>query len=289
MPKFYGTPDNVHVGQQFINRAELSAAHVHRPTQGGISGNKNEGADSIVISGGYRDDEDHGDYVIYTGHGGRNGSGQQIADQSIEAPGNAGLITSRDLGLPVRVIRGADPKNPYAPPAGLVYAGLFTVTDWWIQDGVHGFKVVRFVLERNPEQAPLVTKVAPEQDPAYAKTVVIRRIRDTALSRRVKEIYGYSCQICGTAIPGTGARLYSEGAHVRALGKPHLGNDSLDNILSLCPNHHTQLDLGGMVIFDDLSVAPTATLKPFAELKFAKNHALAVENAAYHRKQWVSS
>ena len=286
MPKFYGTPDNIRVGQQFINRAELTVANVHRPPQGGISGNKSEGTDSIVISGGYPDDEDHGDYIIYTGHGGRL-NGKQVEDQSVDAPGNAGLITSRDLGLPVRVTRGAHAGNPFAPPGGLVYAGLFTVTDWLIKEGKEGFRIVQFYLERNPEQAPLITKIPPQRDPAYAKTVVTRRIRDTALSRRVKEIYGHSCQLCGTAVPGTGSRLCSEGAHVKPLGKPHLGSDSLDNILSLCPNHHTQLDLGGMVILDNLSVAPTATLKPFGQLKFASNHSLALDNASYHRKQWI--
>ena len=61
MVKFFGTPDEVHVGQQFIDRGDLSRANVHRPTQGGISGNRAEGADSIVVSGGYADDEDHGD------------------------------------------------------------------------------------------------------------------------------------------------------------------------------------------------------------------------------------
>jgi putative restriction endonuclease len=90
---------------------------MHRPTQAGISGNKAEGADSVVVSGGYVDDIDFGSYLIYTGHGGRKpGASQQTKDQSIEATGNAGLITSRVKGLPVRVIRGAHFSNPYAPP-----------------------------------------------------------------------------------------------------------------------------------------------------------------------------
>jgi len=40
------------------------------------------GAESIVLSGGYEDDEDHGSFILYTGHGGRDGStGMQIANQ----------------------------------------------------------------------------------------------------------------------------------------------------------------------------------------------------------------
>jgi hypothetical protein len=38
---------------------------------------------SIVLSGGYVDDLDEGDLIVYTGEGGRDpGTGRQIADQS---------------------------------------------------------------------------------------------------------------------------------------------------------------------------------------------------------------
>ena len=107
MSRFFGTPDGIRVGQQFIDRRELHDLHVHRPLQAGISGTKAEGADSIVVSGGYIDDEDHGNWVVYTGHGGNDSStGRQIGHQTIDAPGNAGLVTSRAEGLPLRVIRG---------------------------------------------------------------------------------------------------------------------------------------------------------------------------------------
>lgn len=286
--RFFGTPDGVTVGSLFIDRRELHDAFVHRPLQGGISGTKQDGADSIVVSGGYIDDQDYGDYLIYTGHGGRDpGATRQTRDQSVDAPGNAGLITSRVEGLPVRVTRGAHQSNPYAPPAGYQYAGLFLVTDWWIEKGVDGFDIVRFRLERILEQARLWTAEDPVPDPAYATSTVSRRIRDTELSRRVKSIYDDHCQVCQTSIPGTGSRFYSEGAHVKPLGRPHLGSDTMNNILCLCPNHHTQLDIGGMVILDDLSVARAIDQKPFSELKFRKDHTLDIANARYHRTQWA--
>ena len=66
---------------RFKSRAELSKAGVHRPTVAGISGSEREGADSIVLSGSYEDDQDLGDEIVYTGHGGRDPeSGRQIAD-----------------------------------------------------------------------------------------------------------------------------------------------------------------------------------------------------------------
>lgn len=287
MKRTFGTPDGVRIGDIYINRRDLHDSGVHRPLQAGISGTRAEGADSVVLSGGY-EDEDHGDYLVYSGHGGRDGSsGRQIADQSPDAPGNAGLITSMVAGLPVRVIRGPHGRSPYAPTRGYQYAGLFAVAGSWIETTHDGFRIVRFRLERLTDQPPLFSKVQPELDPAFVKTTVTRRVRDTALSREVKAIYGNYCQICQSAIPGFGDRSYSEGAHVRPLGRPHVGEDALDNLLCLCPNHHTQLDIGGMVIQDDFSVVFTRTLVPFADLRFHPDHSILVTNVRYQRELWL--
>jgi hypothetical protein len=81
--RIFGEIQGVPPGTLFPNRAALSAARVHRPTQAGISGSAHQGADSIVVSGGYEDDEDLGDVIIYTGHGGRAASGWAVADQQL--------------------------------------------------------------------------------------------------------------------------------------------------------------------------------------------------------------
>ncbi len=61
---------------------------------------------SIVLSGGYVDDEDMGDVIIYTGEGGRDpNSGQQIADQQLVS-GNMALAENHLSGIPFRVHRG---------------------------------------------------------------------------------------------------------------------------------------------------------------------------------------
>lgn len=289
MRRFFGTPDGIRVGQQFIDRRDAHENFAHRPLQGGISGTKAEGADSIVVSGGYIDDEDHGDYLIYTGQGGKDpNSNRQISDQSAEAPGNAGLVTSMVRGLPVRVIRGPDRRSPYAPLSGYVYAGLFTVTNSWKVKGVNGYLVMRFKLERLPEQPALITREAPEIDPQYAVTTISRRVRDSALAREVKAMYSNCCQACGTAVPGIGNRFYSEGAHVRPLGRPHLGQDHLENLLCLCPNHHSEMDLGGMVILDDFRLAHTSDSRAFSELSFRPGHTIDGENVRYQRQLWMT-
>src|SRR2546421_525817 len=88
----------------------------------GLLQDRSDGAESVVISGGYEDDEDHGDLIIYTGHGGKDpNTGRQIADQSLDAPGNAALVTSSLTGVPVRVIRGRNRDSSFAPTSGYRY------------------------------------------------------------------------------------------------------------------------------------------------------------------------
>lgn len=288
MPRFFGTPDGVEIGQLFSDRRELHAKNVHRPIQGGISGTKAEGADSICISGGYVDDEDYGDYIIYTGHGGRSPGGRgQDQDQSFDAPGNAGLRTSEVLGLPVRVVRGADRNNPFAPNVGYRYDGLYLVTQSWSETGRDGYLVVRYRLERIDEQQPLEPAPLIVPDPAYSTTTVTRRIRDSAMSRELKSLYDFECQVCGIAVPGDDGRAYAEGAHVRPLGRPHLGQDTKTNLLCLCPNHHTQLDIGGMFVTDDFIAVEAANGNAIAEVRWRKSHRVSVDNFQYHRLMWA--
>jgi len=125
--RVFGHIDGISEGQVFKNRLELSFSRVHKPTQAGISGSQNEGADSIVVSGGYEDDEDFGDVIIYTGHGGReNGSTKQVTNQEL-VRGNMALALNSKIGLPVRVIRGYHKGSNHGPKEGYRYDGLFSL------------------------------------------------------------------------------------------------------------------------------------------------------------------
>ena len=81
--RVFGEIEDIPVGTSFQTRKEAAAAGVHKPLQAGISGSKDDGADSIVISGGYEDDSDSGDVIIYTGEGGQDDKGRQIANQEL--------------------------------------------------------------------------------------------------------------------------------------------------------------------------------------------------------------
>lgn len=140
-------------------------------------------------------------------------------------------------------------------------------------------------------EGQVVVEPAPqvELDPEFRDVTISRRIRDTAMSRAIKELYNYTCQVCGVQIDAFEGRLYAEGAHIRPLGRPHLGQDSRDNLLCLCPNHHTQLDVGGMLISDDMVAISANSHREIGQLQWRRDHRVDLVNVAYHRSLWLAA
>jgi putative restriction endonuclease len=281
--RIFGDISEVPVGTLYPDRQGLSRAGIHRPTQAGISGSGEEGADSIVLSGGYEDDEDFGDVIVYTGHGGQDQvTRKQVADQELTRQ-NLALAVSMQRGLPVRVIRGSTHQSKFAPPSGYRYDGLYTVESYWHEEGASGFTVWRFRLVRRTEPVVNIqTTASPTLSPGNAapgraKTSVSRVIRDTALSADVKEMYDFTCQVCGTRLQGP-AGPYAEAAHVRPLGRPHNGPDTADNLICLCPNHHYLFDVGAFGIRADLVLIGIE-----GRLTVHRKHPLNPEHLRYHR------
>ena len=113
--------------------------------------------------------------------------------------------------------------------------------------------------------------------PGRTTTTVTRVIRDTALSKRLKREYDFSCQVCGLRLEGPGGG-YAEAAHIRPLGRPHDGPDTRENLLCLCPNHHYLFDVGAISLEEDLTLLGTA-----GSLAMKRGHILDPENVRYHR------
>ncbi|MEH6657510.1 YDG/SRA domain-containing protein [Leeuwenhoekiella marinoflava] len=282
--RIFGELQGLYQGASFRNRLELSQSGLHKPPQAGISGSQIEGADSIIVSGGYEDDEDYGDIIIYTGHGGRDlSSGKQVTNQEL-VRGNLALAESCKNGLPVRVIRGAHKKSNIAPEEGYRYDGLFRVEDYWKEKGVSGFIVWRFRLRKIDGELKKDSKILQEEQEEYdfnkktkrIETRVQRIVRDTALSKKIKEKYKYTCQVCNTQIE-TSSGYYAEAAHIKPLGAPHNGPDSEDNLICLCPNHHVMFDYGGFSILENFDLIG---LK--GKLKIMNNHKINKDYLRYH-------
>ena len=68
--RIFGEIEGTYVGQIFKDRKELAKAGIHTPPVAGIWGST-DGASSIVLSGGYEDDIDDWNNILYTGHGGQ--------------------------------------------------------------------------------------------------------------------------------------------------------------------------------------------------------------------------
>jgi len=257
----------------------------HRQWAGGIDGNGKEGVAAIVLSGGYEDDLDLGDEIIYTGAGGNDpNTGKQVEDQTWTNRGNAGLLVSQDKGLPVRVVRGHKHKSTYSPKQGYVYAGLYSVADSWVEKGKSGFSICRFKLsycgvseQRNSAEDVELDYVTRKK--RRKEGSIVRVVRDSQLALSVKELYNYECQVCGTAIP-TKTGKYAEGAHIKPLGRPHDGDDNANNLICLCPNHHVMFDRGSFAIAEDLTLLGSVE----GTLTVHDNHKINRTNFEYHRK-----
>jgi 5-methylcytosine-specific restriction protein A len=79
-------------------------------------------------------------------------------------------------------------------------------------------------------------------------TTINRIIRDTVLSRKVKNIYKFQCQICRNTLQLHDGQLYAEAHHIKPLGSKHNGPDIEGNIICVCPNCHAQVDFGAVKI-----------------------------------------
>ena len=286
--RVFGEIEGISVGTSFATRKEAAASGIHKPLQAGISGSKDEGSDSIVISGGYEDDFDSGDEIIYTGEGGQDDKGRHIANQEL-VRGNLALAKSEIDSLPVRVIRGADKKNPFAPEVGYRYDGLYKVESHWHEIGKAGFLVYRFKLVKLDSTLPpnklnsgleLVTLSAGTDTPKRAMATSQRIIRDSKLGKEIKRLYSYKCQVCSIEI-NTNAGPYAEAAHIKPVGKPHNGPDRPDNLLCLCPNHHLMLDKGVYMIEDDLTLIGIE-----GSLTKHPDHEISIEHIRYHREMF---
>ncbi len=259
------TEITVPVGTVFKSREEVSLAGLHSPHQAGIHPQRDGArAESIVLSGGYRDDEDYGDVIIYTGQGGQS-NGVQVRDQEIER-GNKALIKAEHDGVPIRVIRGykGDPK--FSPTSGFRYDGLYEVRNdglyevrkHWFKRSVDGPLIVQFELvavdygvqsiAKTPQgvSAPPSGNASPDRRERRSRALV----RDQANVDWIKSLYDDTCQVCRIQLM-TDAGAISIGAHIQGLGKPDNGPDVVENMLCLCHNCHAIFDSGSFYINDD--------------------------------------
>ena len=113
-------------------------------------------------------------------------------------------------------------------------------------------------------ETPIAKDIGEPSETPRIVQLTYRVLRDTKLSRMIKELHNYKCQICGHTIQLPNDRLYVETHHIKPLGTPHNGPDSAENILCVCPNHHVALDYGADKL--DLSDISTTSEHTISEV-----------------------
>ncbi|CAD6226091.1 unnamed protein product [Miscanthus lutarioriparius] len=110
----------VRVGEKWTDRFECRQWCAHLPHIAGIAGQSRFGAQSVALSAGYEDDEDHGDWFLYTGRSHK------------------------------------EKHSLYAPKLGVRYDGIYRIEKCWRKIGIQGkFKVCRYLFVRyDNEPAP---------------------------------------------------------------------------------------------------------------------------------------
>jgi putative restriction endonuclease len=273
-PIQYGELPSVPLGAEFANRRALHTAGAHRPLQAGIDFAPGQPAASVILSGVYPDD-DQGDMVVYTGQGGLEpGTSRAIADQRLVL-GNAALIRNRNSGVPVRLFRKI---------GGVFrYDGLYAVDEYFRERyASDGFLRCRYSLRALNHSTPWVTRDE-RGGPIRVEQTVLRIVRDTAVTRQVKRLYDFTCQLCRVVLP-TPVAPYAEAAHIRPLGRPHFGRDALDNVLCLCPNDHVLFDWGAITVLPEtLTITGEAVLEGRPLLTVPAHH-LDLLNFDYHHE-----
>jgi putative restriction endonuclease len=288
-------------GSTFELREDLRKAGLHSKPMDGISCIFGNPADAIVLSGGYKADIDEGDYILYTGQGGRDPKTEkQIEDQVLEK-GNLGLVMSKDRGIPIRVIRGSGHKSIYSPKEGYRYDGLYSIDEAFTEQSSDGPWIWRFELRKikseeiqpwtQQEPASTANKalfdlVAPagNTSPERRSSGVIQRIvRNSKVTQFIKALYDNRCQFCEIQLM-TSSGGYSEGAHIRPLGGIHKGSDTTENILCLCANCHTLFDKGALYV-EETSLKVKSTIYPEYEVSLVllNKHLIDISNLEYHR------
>ncbi|KAF5736701.1 histone-lysine N-methyltransferase family member SUVH9-like [Tripterygium wilfordii] len=166
--RIVGSIPGVQVGDIFFFRMELCVVGLHGQLQAGIdyvpisqSSNGEPIATSVIVSGGYEDDEDAGDVIVYTGHGGRDSFSKQCEHQKLEG-GNLAMERSMHYGIEVRVIRGFRYEGSIGNKV-YVYDGLYKILDCWFDVGKSGFGVYKYKLlriEGQPEMGSAILRFA---------------------------------------------------------------------------------------------------------------------------------
>lgn len=101
---------------------------------------------------------------------------------------------------------------------------------------------------KNKTKDDLIGELESSENESSEKVTVNHKSykRNNKIIALIKIIRNFKCQICGEFILKKDGSKYIEAAHI--IPKHKQGNESPENIILLCPNHHKEFDLGNRII-----------------------------------------
>ena len=114
------------------------------------------------------------------------------------------------------------------------------------KDEIEQSEVINLFKEKSKSDLKSELDNLPEFETEEVFVIQKKYKRDNRAIALIKLLRNNECQICGKYIRKKDGTKYIEASHIKA--KSDKGNETLENILLLCPNHHKEFDLGDLKI-----------------------------------------
>lgn len=136
---------------------------------------------------------------------------------------------------------------------------------WWtyLQGGIREISEDDYNVIVSEHELKEIIKLSDEKKPSLTETPSIVQVnvkaRDAAFRKKIREIYDYSCAVCGRRRFAKDGLPEVEASHIYPKGKN--GKDDLKNGITLCRLHHWAFDGGLFSIKDDYSIVVDKAIK----------------------------
>jgi hypothetical protein len=132
------------------------------------------------------------------------------------------------------------------------------------------------------EENENTSDVSGEETPDKRDVSITVTDRSQSIVSNLKQKYNDTCQICHKRLEVGKNGFMSEVHHIKPLGK-HFGSDTEDNMIVLCPNHHTMFDRGIITIDLDKKIVIHVNPKnAIHRKKILVEHKINSDNVHYH-------
>ncbi|KAJ0979031.1 hypothetical protein J5N97_014505 [Dioscorea zingiberensis] len=155
--KRIGHVPGIEVGDLFYFRIEMCLVGLHAQSVSGIDymtarfGDEDDPvAVAVVSAGGYENDDEDADVLIYTGQG---GSGKNDKNKLMTRNLKGATLLLREVCIVAMRLGNPTAKDVSSPGSKIyIYDGLYKINKSWVEKAKSGFNVFKYKLVREPGQ-----------------------------------------------------------------------------------------------------------------------------------------